>query len=97
VPIRRIALLLNQSADAALIRQWHGRVSFQMQQADHMTDVSLSATTRAALNGGGSAAISALKVAAESDRAIVAVVEQVAEAVKALPPPGQGQNVDRRA
>jgi hypothetical protein len=64
--------------------------------------VSLSANTRAAINiadsGGQQAvAISALKVAADADKAVVAVVEQAAEALKAIPPAGQGQNVDRLA
>jgi hypothetical protein len=61
--------------------------------------VSLSANTRAALNAGEgqqTAAVSALKIATNADRAIVAVIEQSAEALKATAPPGQGQNVDRR-
>jgi hypothetical protein len=61
--------------------------------------VSLSANTRAALNaseGQQTAAISALKIAANADKAIVAVIEQSAEALKAAAPAGQGQNVDRR-
>ena len=62
--------------------------------------VSLSANTRAALNaseGQQTAAVSALKIAADADKAIVAVLEQSAQAIEALPPPGQGQVVDRRA
>jgi hypothetical protein len=64
--------------------------------------VSLSSNTRAALNaldagGQQTAAISALKIAANADKAIVAVVEQSAEALKALAPAGQGRNVDRLA
>jgi hypothetical protein len=63
-----------------------------------MDAVSLSANTRAALNGADSnAGVTALKVAVQSDRAIVAVVEQAAEAIKALPPSGQGKVVDRLA
>jgi hypothetical protein len=61
--------------------------------------VSLSANTRAALNaseGQQTAAVSALKIAANADKAIVAVIEQSAEALKAAAPAGQGQNVDRR-
>jgi hypothetical protein len=63
-----------------------------------MDGVSLTANTRAALNGAeGGAAIVALKAAAQADRAVVAVVEQAVEASKASPPAGQGQLVDRRA
>jgi hypothetical protein len=64
-----------------------------------MDAVSLSANTRSALNnaGGGDMAVTAMKIAAQSDQAIVAVVEQAAEAIKALPPAGQGQFVDKRA
>lgn len=60
--------------------------------------VSLSANTRAALNaseGQQTAAVSALKIAADADKAIVAVIEQSVAALKASPPAGQGQNVDR--
>ncbi len=60
-----------------------------------MDGVSLSSNTRAALNGAEGASISALKIAAQSEQAIVAVVEQVAEAAKAAAPAGQGRNVDR--
>jgi hypothetical protein len=64
--------------------------------------VSLSSNTRAAINladsGGQQAvAISALKIAANADKAIVAVVEQAAEALQAIPASGQGQRVDRLA
>jgi hypothetical protein len=63
-----------------------------------MDGISLSANTRAALNGAeGGAAVTALKIAAQSERAVVAVVEQAAEAAKALAPPGQGALVDRSA
>jgi hypothetical protein len=64
--------------------------------------VSLSSNTRSALNalgGGGqqNIAISALKNAANVDKAIVAVLEQSAEALKAAAPAGQGANVDKLA
>ncbi|MGL4636819.1 MAG: hypothetical protein ACRCWF_12625 [Beijerinckiaceae bacterium] len=64
--------------------------------------VSLSSNTRAALNaldsgGQQNMAVSALKMAANSDKAILAVVEQSAENLKALAPAGQGRNVDRLA
>ncbi len=62
-----------------------------------MDGVSLSANTRSAINAEGGASITALKMAAQSEQAIVAVVEQVAEAAKAAAPAGQGQNVDRLA
>jgi hypothetical protein len=64
-----------------------------------MDSVSLSANTRAALNnaGGGEMAVTAMKIAADADKAIVAVVEQAVEATKALPPQGQGQYVDKMA
>jgi hypothetical protein len=63
-----------------------------------MDAVSLSSNTRAALNSAeGNAQVTALKIAANADKAIVAVVEQAVEATKALPPPGQGQNVDKLA
>jgi hypothetical protein len=58
--------------------------------------VSLSSNTRAALNASEGFSVSALKIAAQSDQAIVAVVEQAAEIAKASAPAGQGQNVDRR-
>ncbi len=61
-----------------------------------MDGISMSASTRAALNGAdGQASISALKMAAQADKAIVQVVEQAAEAAKALAPEGQGRYVDR--
>ncbi len=61
-----------------------------------MDGVSLTANTRAALNGaGGNAQVTALKMAAQSEKAIVAVVEQAAEAAKAAPPAGQGRYVDK--
>ena len=64
--------------------------------------VSLSSNTRAALNlaeAGVSqtAAISALKIAANADKAIVALIEQSAESIKAVAPAGQGGNVNRLA
>jgi hypothetical protein len=62
-----------------------------------MDGISLSANTRAAINAEGGASISALKIAAQSERAIVAVVEQAAESAKAAAPAGQGQRVDRVA
>jgi hypothetical protein len=63
-----------------------------------MDGVSLSANTRAALNSAESnVAVTALKIAAQSEQAIAAVVEQAVEASKALPPAGQGRNVDKYA
>jgi secreted protein with Ig-like and vWFA domain len=67
-----------------------------------MDSVSLSSSSRAALNVAGGegvqgAAVSALKIAAQSEQAIVQVVQQAAEAQKALPQAGQGQNVDKLA
>jgi hypothetical protein len=67
-----------------------------------MESVSLSTSSRAALNiaggeGSQGAAVTALKLAAQSERAVVQVVEQSAEALKALPQAGQGQNVDKFA
>lgn len=64
--------------------------------------VSLSSNTRAALNvaeAGVSqtAAVTALKIAANADKAIVALIEQSAEVIKAVVPAGQGANVDRLA
>ena len=61
--------------------------------------VSLSSNTRAALNALGeggqqTAAVSALKIAANADKAIVAVVEQAAEFLKAATTSGQGRLVD---
>jgi hypothetical protein len=61
-------------------------------------DVSLSANTRAALNGAeGNAAVTALKIAADSEKAIAQVVQQAIEAAGPPPQAGQGGNVDRRA
>jgi hypothetical protein len=60
-----------------------------------MADISLSSNTRAALNVSEGVSISALKIAAQSEQAIVALVEQVAETAKAAAPAGQGQNVDK--
>jgi hypothetical protein len=54
-----------------------------------MDGVSLSSNTRAALNASEGVSVSALKIAAQSEQAIVALVEQVAETAKA--------NVDRLA
>jgi hypothetical protein len=67
-----------------------------------MNDISLTANTRAALNLGETGAsqgiaIAALKAAANADKAIVQLVAQATESVKALPPVGQGQLVDRNA
>ncbi len=63
--------------------------------------VSLSSNTRAAVNaldgGQQNVAISALKNAANADKAIVAVLEQSVETLKAIAPAGQGGNVDRLA
>jgi hypothetical protein len=61
-------------------------------------DVSLSANTRAALNGAeGGAQVTALKIAAQSEKAVAAVLEQTVEAAKAQPPAGQGRYVDKSA
>jgi hypothetical protein len=63
-----------------------------------MDAVSLSSNTRAALNGAeGNAQITALKIAADSEKAIANLLEQSVEATKPLPPSGQGQNVDKYA
>jgi hypothetical protein len=63
-----------------------------------MDGISVSANTRAALNNAdGNFAVTALKIAADSEKAIVAVLEQSAENLKALPPAGQGQLVDKTA
>jgi hypothetical protein len=63
-----------------------------------MDGVSLTANTRAALNGAdASAGVTALKIALDSDKAIVALIEQSTETAKALPTAGQGQQVDRIA
>jgi hypothetical protein len=60
--------------------------------------VSLSANTRAALNGAeGNAAVTALKIAVESERAIASVIEQVVESAPVPAPAGQGRNVDKLA
>jgi hypothetical protein len=64
--------------------------------------VSLSSNTRAAVNaldGGGqqNIAVSALKNAANAEKAIVAVLEQSAASLQAIAPAGQGGNVDRLA
>lgn len=62
-----------------------------------MDGVSLTANTRAALNGAdGQTSISALKIAAASEKAIVQVVEEASETAKALAPEGQGLYVDKR-
>ena len=63
-----------------------------------MDGISMSANTRAALNGadGQAATVSALKMAAASESAIIQVVEQAAESAKALAPEGQGRYVDRQ-
>lgn len=63
-----------------------------------MDGVSLTANTRAALNGAeGGAGIVALQIAAKAEKAVVQVVEQVAEAAKAAAPEGQGRHVDKIA
>jgi hypothetical protein len=62
-----------------------------------MDGVSLSSNTRAALNASEGVSVTALKMAAQSEQAIVALVEQVAETAKAAAPAGQGQHVDRLA
>jgi hypothetical protein len=61
-----------------------------------MDGVSLSANTRLALNAGDGqpANITALKLAAQAEQAIVKVVE---EAARAAPPAGQGRLVDKVA
>jgi hypothetical protein len=61
-----------------------------------MESVSLSASTRSALNGAQGANITALKMAAQSEKAIVQVVAEAAESAKAAAPAGQGLVVDRR-
>jgi hypothetical protein len=61
-----------------------------------MESVSLSASTRSALNGAQGANITALKMAAQSEQAIVQVVAEAAESAKAAAPAGQGLVVDRR-
>jgi hypothetical protein len=65
-----------------------------------MDGVALTSNTRAALNAGAgqqALAVSALKIAAESERAIVSVLETSAAELKAIAPAGQGANVDRVA
>jgi len=63
-----------------------------------MDGVSLTANTRAAINGAdGGAAVAALKVAADQEKAILQVVQQAAETAKAPAPEGQGRYVDRLA
>ncbi len=62
-----------------------------------MDSVSLSSNTRAALNAEGGTSITALKMAAQSEQAIVAVVEAAAESAKAAAPAGQGRLVDKVA
>jgi hypothetical protein len=62
-----------------------------------MDAVSATANTRAALNAGDvqqAGAVNALKIAAQSEEAIVQVVE---EAARAAPPEGQGNVVDKLA
>lgn len=58
-----------------------------------------TANTRAALNGAGpqEANIAALKLAAQSEQAVVKVVEEAAAPGKAPAPEGQGRFVDRTA
>jgi hypothetical protein len=62
-----------------------------------MDGVSLSSNTRAALNASEGVSVTALKMAAQSEQAIVAMVEEVAETAKAAAPQGQGQHVDKLA
>ncbi|MGL4240064.1 MAG: hypothetical protein ACRCTI_03025 [Beijerinckiaceae bacterium] len=63
-----------------------------------MDAVSLSSNTRAALNGAdGNAQVTALKIAAQSEKAIANMLEQSVEATKALAPAGQGRLVDKSA
>ena len=64
-----------------------------------MDGVSLTANTRAALNGaeGQGAGIVALQIAAQAEKAVVQVVEQAAESAKAAAPEGQGRHVDKLA
>jgi hypothetical protein len=63
-----------------------------------MDGIATSANSRAALNSAeGNMQVTALKIAADADKAVVAVVEQAVEATKALPPPGQGRFVDKTA
>jgi hypothetical protein len=78
-----------------------GFIELEKPRSSRMS-VSLSSNTRAALNiaeAGVSqtAAVSALKIAANADKAIVALIEQSAETLKAAAPTGQGRNVDRLA
>ncbi len=63
-----------------------------------MDAVSLSSNTRAALNGAeGNAQVTALRIAAESERAVANLVAESVEAAKAAAPAGQGRNVDKYA
>ena len=63
-----------------------------------MDEITVTANTRAALNGAdGQASMSALKLAAQAEQAVVEVVTQAAEQAKALAPEGQGRYVDRVA
>jgi hypothetical protein len=65
-----------------------------------MDGVALTSNTRAALNAGEgqqAVAISALKMAAQSEKAIVSMLETSAETLKAIAPAGQGANVDKVA
>jgi hypothetical protein len=72
-----------------------GEISRHKPEDARMADISLSSNTRAALNASEGVSVTALKIAAQSEQAIVALVEQVAETAKAAAPQGQGQNVDR--
>jgi hypothetical protein len=65
-----------------------------------MDGVALNSNTRAALNAGEGqqgVAISALKAAAASEKAIVALLENSAINLQAVAPAGQGANVDKVA
>jgi hypothetical protein len=62
-----------------------------------MDAISVSANTRPALNGADAqgANITALKLAAQSEQAVVKIVEEAAASAKAPAPEGQGRFVDR--
>jgi hypothetical protein len=63
-----------------------------------MDGVSLSSNTRAALNGAeGNVGVTALKIAQQSEQAVVAVVEQAVESAKPPAQAGQGRSVDKYA
>ncbi len=65
-----------------------------------MDGIALTSNTRAALNAGEgqqAVAMTTLKMAAQSEKAIVAMLEASSEGLKAAVPAGQGANVDRIA